>query len=288
MAIVAVHARTAEAITAIASVHRVFGTSRFDLRDVIVFVDEAEVPRAATISALSAIEPPPTTITNGDGEVYWARAFEQLLRAALVTGADFVLHLNTDVVLTANPDPLFDPMCNDSTIAAVSATLDGDVRLTGYHRARAWFPFFRSVAPGAEAAYLPASCIAIRAHALTNDAIELDALGEYRHGWADIELSCQLSESGFRLLTTPEAVGRVAHRRYFRRQPNFDRFDGSFVRYVRECPTAPCWADTKRLGARLFGRLWFVLLRVYVPVIIHYVRYRIQRLRGDTRDVATR
>ncbi len=277
VALIAVHDRTSEAVEAINNLRRAFDRSAYTLCDVIVFIDEPEELRNETIEVLKTLAPPPTITSHGDGNEFWARSFERLLRAGLSTGARFLLHLNTDVVLTTSPVALFDTMCADPSVGAVAATLDGDVRLTGYRRTRPWFPFFRSVAPGDTAAYLPASCVAIRADAIRDIAISLDSLRDYRHGFADLELSCQLRDGGFRLMTTPEVVGSVVHAKYFRRVPNFDRFGGSFVRYVRECPTAPCLADTQRIGRRLFGRWWFVLLRFYLPVLVHYGRYRLHR-----------
>ena len=277
--VMATHGHTAEAAEALGALGRAGSTSATALGS-IVFIDEIDSEREQTEQALSGL-PGVRRFLYGNGDVYWSRALRALLDEALGVGADFIIHVNTDVLVTAPIDVLLAPMRLDGRVAAVAGRLTGDVPITGYRPVHAWFPFFRMVKPGRDAAILPASYVVYRASALRSGAVDLAALDEYRHGWADVELSYQLRERGNRLATSSDVVGIVEHKRYFRRTHQFDRYGGSFLRYVLECPTAPCFADTKRIGIRLFGRFWPVMLRVYVPVGLHWVRYRLRRLKPD-------
>ena len=273
--VVATHNRTAEAA---ASLHAACeAAAATPPRSLIVFIDEADSDRQGTESELSALYPN-AHFLHGDGSTYWSRSLLALLMAALAGGSDYIVHINTDVTLTNTIDRLLDPMREDDSLAAVGGWLTGDTRITGYKPVHAWFPFFRAVDAGREAAILPASCVAFRASALRS--IDLSTLDLYRHGFADIELSIQLRRAGYRLTTSQAKMGEVEHRRYFRRRPQFAQYGGSLLRFVRDCPTAPCFADTKRAGRRLFGHAWPVLLRVYLPVIWHWVGYRIRRVRA--------
>lgn len=274
--VMATHDRTAEAARALQTITNSSLTT-VSLGS-IVFIDEMAAERTETERVLGALRDAPTFL-HGDGDVYWSKALRALLDGALSTGADYIVHMNTDVTLVAPVDVLLAPMRADSTVAAVAGVLAGEVTITGYRPIHFWFPFFASVEPGHDAAILPASCVAYRSSALRSASIDLTVLDEYRHGWADVELSCQLREAGYRLATTATAVGTVQHKRYFRRKHNFDEYGGSLRRYIRECPTAPCFADTRRIGERLFGRCWPVMLRVYVPVVGHWLRYRAQQVK---------
>jgi hypothetical protein len=276
--VVATHMRTAEAITALeAACSPAVATTQ--PRAVIIFVDESPSDREKTEYALSQLRVRPRFL-HGDGRTYWSRSFHALLRDGLASGADYIVHLNTDVTLTAPIDVLLAPLRADPGVAAVAGELEGDVRITGYRPVHPWFPFFRSVKAGDDAALLPASCVAYRASALRSTSVDLRALNEYEHGWADIELSLQLRAAGYRLATTHDVTGQASHVRYFRRAHHFDRYGGSLIRYVRECPTAPCFGDTKRIGRRLLGPFWPLLLRVYVPVSWQWLRHRLQAARS--------
>lgn len=273
--VMATHNRTAQASAALkAACAAASSTAR--LLETVVYIDEAPSDGTRTELALSE-GPQSRRFLHGDGNTYWSRAFHVLLTEAMRSNADYIVHLNTDVTISAPIDVLLEPMREDPRVAAVAGTLVGGITITGYKSVRPWFPFFRSVAAGEDAAFLPASCIAYRTSALRSLGPELTALDAYRHGWADIELSMQLRDAGFKLATTSSIAGRVEHTRYYRREHSFDRYHGSLVEYVRDCPTAPCFADTKRVGTRLFGRLWPVMLRVYVPVGVQWLRYKVRR-----------
>jgi len=271
----ATHNRTGEAMNALKAAFSP-EVATTGPREAIVFIDEPAAEREATEAELAGMGEN-TRYLYGDGDVYWSRALYALLTEALKTDVEYIVHINTDVTITASIDGIFATFRQDPRVAAATGLLMGKVPITGYKPVRAWFPFFRSVRPGADAAILPASFIVYRASALRATGVGLTRINEYRHGWADVELSLQLREIGFRLATVADEVCHVNHTRYFRRRHNFGAYGGSLLTYIRRCPTAPCLEDTKRIGQRLFGRFWPVLLRIYVPVTLHWVRYRAQR-----------
>ncbi len=274
--VMATHNRTTEGVSTLQAVSN-YAAETAVLLDSYVFVDEPPADGERTEEVLSGLDRPPR-ILRGNGTSYWSRSLHALLDEALRSNVDYIVHVNTDVTITASIDVLLELMRSDTRVAATVGVLSGKVPITGYRCVHPWFPFFRSVQPGNDASIVPASYIVYRASALRSSRIDLPALGEYRHGWADVELSLQLRAAGFRLATSPVVVGVVQHERYYQRKHHFERYDGSLVRYIRDCPTAPCFADTRRIGTRLFGRFWPVLLRIYVPVIWHWMRYRTRRV----------
>ncbi len=195
----ATHDRTDELVGALEAAARAFADGEATLTATYVLVDEAGELRNETCRALAELSEPPEILPAGNGELYWSRSFAALLEQALQSGAMFILHLNTDVLLEHSLDVLAGPLLSHSRMGAIAGSLDGPTQLTGYRRPRPWFPFFINVAPGSNAFLLLGSCLLIRASALTDRRVSISDLALYRHGFADINLSLQLKNAGFTL-----------------------------------------------------------------------------------------